>query len=67
MGDDVVTDFDTAGDVIDLSAFNLTWAEVQAATQDDGSGNTVISLGTAGSITLEGVVEADLGADDFLL
>ena len=37
QGDDVIADFDTAGDVIDLSAFGLTWAEVQAATEDDGS------------------------------
>ena len=67
VGDDVVTDFDADADVINLAPFYLTWAQVQAATQDDGSGNTVLSLEKAGTITLEGVVEADLGTNDFIL
>lgn len=56
-----------------LSKFELTWAEVQAATEDDGEGNTVIALAHSSdstrdaSITLSGVVEAELSAGDFLL
>ena len=61
------------GDVLDPQAFGLSWAEVLAATHDDGSGNTVITLAHPSdaskdaSITLSGVVEANLSAGDFLL
>ena len=72
-GHDTITDFTVGEDRIDVKAFNLSWSELLAATQDDGDGNTVITLAHPSnaakdaSITLEGVVEADLSAGDFLL
>lgn len=71
-GNDVIQGF-SAGmgteDVIDLSIYNGTFdnfADVLAATSDDGMGNTVIDLGGGNSITLNGVLEASLHQDDFL-
>ena len=72
-GDDTITDFTVGEDRIDLKAFKLSWSELLTATQDDGNGNTVITLAHPSnaakdaSITLEGVVEGDLSAGDFLL
>lgn len=72
-GHDTITDFTVGEDRIDLKAFDLSWSELLAVTQDDGGGNTVITLAHPSdaardaSITLEGVIEADLSAGDFLL
>ena len=70
-GQDTITDFDAgagAGDVIDLSAWGIVdMAGLQAIADDPGGvGNTVLTLNDAASITLEGVLFADLATDDFM-
>jgi hypothetical protein len=40
-------------------------ADVLAATHDDGSGNTVITIDAHNSITLHNVQKAQLSASDF--
>ena len=79
-GNDTITDFSTADDKIDLTAFtaSITWAQLQAAmtqTDDDplttgvDETATVIDLTSfgGGEITLEGVTMTDLTADMFVL
>ncbi|WP_184805241.1 beta strand repeat-containing protein, partial [Rhizobium leucaenae] len=68
IGADVVHNFDTAHDKIDLigfAGFN-SFADVQAHLSTDASGNAVITLGDGETITLAGVSAAALTADDFL-
>jgi Ca2+-binding RTX toxin-like protein len=71
-GADSIQDFAAGAgsdDVIDLQALPGfdTFADVQAAITDDGFGNSVIDLGGGNQITLIGVTESALHADDFLL
>ena len=66
-GQDVITDFNTVLDRIDVSAHGFAnFAAVLAATTDT-AGSAVIGLGDGDSIRLAGVLEAQLAADDFLL
>ncbi|WP_157385416.1 VCBS domain-containing protein, partial [Rhizobium freirei] len=68
IGKDVVHNFDTAHDKIDLigfAGFN-SFADVQAHLSSDASGNAVITLGDGETITLAGVSAAALTANDFL-
>jgi Ca2+-binding RTX toxin-like protein len=66
-GADVVGDFLSGTDKIDLIAFGFAdFAAVQAATTDVG-GSAVIDLGGGNSVTLTGVLEAQLQAGDFIL
>ncbi|AYG63261.1 beta strand repeat-containing protein [Rhizobium jaguaris] len=68
IGTDVVHNFDTAHDKIDLigfAGFN-SFADVQAHLSTDASGNAVITLGDGETITLTGVSAAALTANDFL-
>jgi len=70
-GDDVITDFAVGSDDIDLSAFDLTgFAALQAsgAISENGTSVTINlnAIGGKGSIRLEGVLEADLSAGDFI-
>ncbi|WFU11876.1 VCBS domain-containing protein (plasmid) [Rhizobium sp. CB3090] len=68
IGTDVVHNFDTAHDKIDLigfAGFN-SFADVQAHLSTDASGNAVITLGDGETITLAGVSAASLTANDFL-
>lgn len=68
-GTDTITNFSAGAGVSDLILFeNSPFADftaLLAATHNDGSGNTVIAHGDA-SITLIGVLKAQLAADDFL-
>lgn len=68
-GADVITDFTAGlgvGDVIRLDGSIFTdYADVRANTTNDGLGNCVISKGGV-SITLTGVIKADLASDDFV-
>ncbi len=68
-GDDTVTDF-TAGagsdDVLDVSDFGFADLSALLAATNDAGANTVITLDGDDSITLIGVQEAHLHADDFL-
>ncbi len=66
-GRDTVTDFDIAVDQVNLAAHGFAdFAAVLAATTDI-NGTATIALGGANLVRLQGVVEADLAADDFIL
>ena len=65
-GNDIVWGFSTGagvGDVLALSGFG-NFSQVLANTADDGQGNTVINH-FGHTITLMGVLRANLAADDF--
>ena len=64
LGTIVVTDFDPAHDVLDLSAYFSDFAHFQAATAQQGA-NVVIQLGGGGTLTLDNVSMNGLGASDF--
>lgn len=68
-GHDTITDFSAGaakGDVIQLLGTSLSsFADVLAATTDVG-GNAVITISDTASVTLLGVTEASLHANDFL-
>jgi hypothetical protein len=66
IGNDTVTNFHPATDT--LQFVSAMFANAQAAlnaTLDDGHGNTIISLDSHDTITLAGVVKAQLHAADF--
>jgi fibronectin-binding autotransporter adhesin len=66
VGNATVTNFHADTDVIQFNS--RLFANVQAAlnaTHDDGHGNTVIALDAHDTITLSGVVKAQLHASDF--
>ena len=67
IGNDVVHNFDTMHDKIDLIGFAgfASFADVQAHLGHDASGNAVITLGDGETITLNGVAAASLNAGDF--
>ena len=63
-GQDVVSDFASGTDHLDLSAFGFgSFAAVQAAMHDDG-GNAVIDLGGGNTVTLTGVLSAQIQSGD---
>ncbi|MCB1473948.1 MAG: hypothetical protein KDJ68_13990, partial [Rhodobiaceae bacterium] len=68
--DDIITDFSAgagAGDVLNIAAFGFAdFAAVQAATTDT-AGGALIQLDADDSVTLQGVLKADLAGDDFVL
>ena len=66
VGHTTVTDFDTATDTLQFSSH--LFANLQAAlnaTLDDGHGDTVIALDAHDTITLSGILKAQLHASDF--
>ena len=68
-GQDMVHDFETGKDIIDLSAYGLTWEELQPAIQDHGWAVS-IELGSVGGedgdrIFLTNVNSDDISADNF--
>ena len=66
-GQDVVSDFVSGTDKLDLSAFGFAdFTAVQAATHDVG-GNAVIDLGGGDSVTLTGVTSSQLQSGDVIL
>src|SRR6185437_14347429 len=67
IGTDVVHNFDTMHDKIDLVGFNgfASFADVQAHLGHDASGDAVITLADGETITLNGVAAASLNAGDF--
>lgn len=66
-GQDIVGDFVSASDKLDLSAFGFAdFAAVQAATHDVG-GNAVIDLGAGDTVTLTGFLTAQLQSGDVIL
>ncbi len=67
---DVLFDFETAKDKVDLTAFNLAdYAALQALGHDDGLGNHYYALGPAGTdyLYIVGLEMADMNAGDFIL
>lgn len=70
-GDDTIWDFGQAigdRDVIDLRAYHFDdFAELQQQIADDGSGNAVVQLTAHDSITIYGVLTAELTSQDFVL
>ena len=66
-GRDTITDFNGAENVIDLSAHGFAdFAAVLAATTDV-SGSAVINFHGLHNLKIQGVLEATLAADDFIL
>jgi Ca2+-binding RTX toxin-like protein len=66
-GQDFVNDFVSGTDRLDLTAYGFAdFAAVQAATTDVG-GNAVIDLGGGNSITLVGVLAAQLQSTDVII
>ena len=66
VGHDTVTDFHPGTDTLQFgSAIFATAQAALNATLDDGAGNTVISLDSHDTITLTGVLKAQLQAADF--
>jgi hypothetical protein len=66
FGSDTVTNFHPATDTLQfVSAMFANAQAALSATQDDGNGNTVISLDAHDTITLAGIVKAQLHAADF--
>jgi len=66
-GQDMVSDFASGTDKLDLSAFGFAdFTAVQAATHDVG-GNAVIDLGGGDSVTLTGVTSSQLQSGDVIL
>jgi len=66
VGQDTVTNFRPATDTLQFSG--SIFANAQAilnATQDDGHGNTVVALDAHDTITLSGVLKAQLHVSDF--
>lgn len=68
-GRDVVSDFSAGEDHIDLSLFGVTFADIQAASNDTGEGLRIdlSALGGHGTVVLTGITEGGLGEADFLL
>ncbi len=65
-GGDVIGDFTTGTDRIDLSAYGLTWQTIQNSMHENG-GTTAIDLGNGDFIVLNGVARASLTQGDFIL
>jgi probable HAF family extracellular repeat protein len=66
VGHATVTDFHPATDTLQFSS--PLFANLQAAlnaTHDDGHGNTVVALDATDTITLNGILKAQLQASDF--
>jgi VCBS repeat-containing protein len=68
VGQAVVTNFHADSDLLELKSSVFAGAQaVLDATQDDGHGNAVIALDAHDSITLSGVIKAQLHQADFHL
>jgi Ca2+-binding RTX toxin-like protein len=67
LANDTVADFTPGTDSITFASgmFGNHPADVLAATHDDGSGNTAITIDAHTSITLHNVKQAQLSASDF--
>ena len=70
-GHDIITDFDTSRDKMDLVLFStsISWDELSTKFQEGNEGSTVIDLSEwgGGTITLQGVSPSQLTADMFRL
>ncbi|MEO7689450.1 MAG: calcium-binding protein [Sphingomonas sp.] len=67
-GQDVVGDFSSGVDKLDLSAFGFaSFQDVQNASHDDGGGDLVIDLDNGDTVTLMGVTTSQLQSGDVIL
>ncbi len=66
-GNDAISDFDGAVDLIDLSAHGFADLDAIKAVTTDVNGSAVIDLGGSASLRLIGVLENTLALDDFIL
>ncbi len=65
VGNDVILDFETSGDTIELNYLGVSsFAELQGCFEQKGD-DLVIDFGDGNSITLKGINQDDLTADDF--
>ena len=62
---DVIPDFTSGGDDIDLSAFNLTSIN-DLTIANDGNGNAMVTLASGDQIVLVGVDQGTLTDADFI-
>jgi FecR protein len=66
VGNTTVTDFHPLTDILQFrSSLFATAQEILNATHDDGHGNTVIAVDGHDTVTLDGVVKAQLHTSDF--
>jgi Ca2+-binding RTX toxin-like protein len=65
IANDVIHNFDTAADKIDLIGFAGVSGYADLSIADDANGNAVITLANGSTITVLGVHAADLGAANF--
>ncbi|SHN77109.1 autotransporter-associated beta strand repeat-containing protein [Bradyrhizobium erythrophlei] len=66
VGHSTITNFDPAADAIKFSSSIFANAQsILNATHDDGHGNAIIAIDAHDSITLNGVLKAQLHASDF--
>ena len=65
VGHDTVGDFVSGTDRLDLSAYFANFSTFQAATHDVG-GNAVIDLGSGQTVTLSGVLSAQIQSGDVI-
>ena len=63
VGQDIVSDFVSGTDKLDLDLYFADFAAFQAATTDVG-GNAVVDLGNGLTVTLTGVLEAQIQSGD---
>jgi VCBS repeat-containing protein len=68
IGNDIIYNFNTTLDKIDLIDFNniASFADIRGNIADDTNGNAVINIGANETITLNGVNAASITASDFV-
>ena len=66
MAADQINDFTRGADKIDVSAFWLSWSQLQPKITASGA-NSIINFGSGDTITLIGVAAGSLTAADFVL
>ena len=68
IGNDTIYNFNAASDKIDLVGFAnvASFSDIQGHIAGDGSGDTVITIGSGETITLDGMSPSSLTANDFV-
>jgi Ca2+-binding RTX toxin-like protein len=65
-GHDMIRDFAEGVDVVDLSAFSMSFAKLSTMMQDD-AGDVLITFAGGATLRIENISTTDLDASDFLL
>ncbi len=66
FGNDVITDFEAGAGIVDRIYFQSMGLSMGELSLTDATDGLLIEAGTYGTLLLEGVVAADLAADDFI-